>query len=130
MEILIQFSPVRKKYEFWLLTVFAVAAWLNLLKFSVELIQAREISAVNRLEHFLGGVVLFYVPFLLQISRGLKIKARSQVAELFIVVLIAVFLLVLHEIFELFLDLLLGYPYLIGPIVFDTNLDLPEKHRR
>jgi len=123
-EVLIRYSPVKAKYAIWLLAVFAVGILLNLSKFSAGLIQEGEISSVNRLEHFLGGLAIFYYLYLLQSHRSLGILFANRAAELFVIALFANFLNTIHEILELFFDLWVGCAYLIGPSVFDTNLDL------
>jgi hypothetical protein len=65
------------------------------------LIQEGESSSVNRLEHFLGGLAIFYYLYLLQSHRSLGILFANRAAELFVIALFSNFLNTIHEILDL-----------------------------
>ncbi|MFC1653365.1 hypothetical protein ACFL1M_00785 [Patescibacteria group bacterium] len=106
------------------LSLFAVPVWINLIKFSIGLIQKKEITILNRLEHTMGGLIVFTAITLLKPINILPVMISAKWFEAFLYVLITNFLSVLHEVVELFFDRVMGKKYLIGPEVDDTNFDL------
>lgn len=101
-----------------------VVLWFNMIKFSLGLIQKREIELYNRFEHFIGGVALFFGLYLIGIGKLLPISYKFAWFESVVVMLIVNWLSVVHEIVELLIDKAMKRKYLIGPGVYDTNEDL------
>ena len=123
-EALLILSPRRDKCGFWLMLVFLFATWFSLIKFLLGLIQEKEWTLSNRIEHVCTGLILFYIVYMLKTAHILTARFYTARAEALAAVLIANFLNVVHEIVELFLDIWIGQAHFIGPSIFDTNIDL------
>lgn len=108
----------------WYLLLLAVSLWANLVKFSLGLIQKKEIGLYNRLEHFFTGLLIFLALGLLGVNNLLAVEILSRWTEGFLVLLLVSFYSMGAEVVELFLDRIKGENYMIGPRVDDTNMDL------
>lgn len=101
-----------------------VVLWFNMIKFSLGLIQKREIGLYNRFEHFVGGLVIFLGLYLLGVGRLFPVNYQVVWFESVMVMLIVNWLSVVHEIIEMLIDKAMKRKYLVGPGVYDTNEDL------
>lgn len=124
VEFLIFKSRVSRTRKAVVLGFACLLLWLNLTKFTLGLIQGREITLYNRLEHFIIGVALFYLAFLLKGARFFPVKFNSLWAKGFFVFLLSNLASIIHENFELFFDKAFQTQLFIGPGVYDANIDL------
>lgn len=88
------------------------------------LVQAREPHLFNRFEHLLAGLFLFYGFYLLKFAHLFPIKFIFPWMGSFFIFLLVNLAMVIHEIVELFLDKAFKVKLLIGPGIYDTNIDL------
>lgn len=105
-------------------TLLAVALWSNTVKFTLGLIQKRELTLYNRFEHMATGVLAVYGLSLIHFTDIFPIIFLTNWASSLFLLMIVNMISVGIEIGELAVDLYLGKIYMIGPSVHDTNWDL------
>lgn len=108
----------------YLILFIAVSLCANLVKFTLGLIQDDEMTAYNRFEHFVAGVLMYFFLASVGILNVFSITTGSEIIGGFVVVLFVNLLSVLFEIVELLIDRVRGKRYLIGPKAYDTNMDV------
>lgn len=106
------------------LSLLAISVWTNVIKFTLRLIQKREILFYNRFEHFMTGLIVFYLLRLLQLVEYFPIDFHESWASAFFVLLLVGLISIFVEIGELVIDLIFQKKYMIGPGLKDTNWDV------
>lgn len=110
--------------KFWYLALLAIALWSNVIKFTLGLVQDREVTIYNRFEHMMTGLLAFYGLYLTHASSYFPVTFLAPWMSSLFIVLIVNMISVAQEIVELIVDLAVGKKYMIGPGVRDTNWDL------
>ena len=123
-EVLIYLLGVAGTQELMVLGLVNVALWLNIVKFTNGLVQEKQIGLYNRLEHFIGGAVIFLGLYLLGIGKLLPLSYRVGWFEPVVIMLVVNLLSVLQEMAEFLVDTVMKREYLVGPGQYDTSRDL------
>lgn len=123
-EGLIYLIGVEESRKLMILGLINVVLWSNMIKFSLGLIQKREIGLFNRFEHFAGGLAIFIGLYLLGVGKLLSVNYQFPWVEPVLIMMVVNLLSVVHEIFEMLIDKIMKRKYLVGPGVYDTTQDL------